>query len=160
MGALKIRPLAQRDRKAIREMLAACGAFTAEEIRVARQVLDHGIAGGLDGDYPSFAAELEDEVRGLISVGQTPLTRATWHEYWLCVHPAAQGRGIGQALQAHAEKFVRSRGGERLVVETSGRAEYARPRRFYRRAGYRRVGRIRNFYRRGDDCIYFCKELA
>jgi ribosomal protein S18 acetylase RimI-like enzyme len=160
MGTLKIREVVDADRKAIREMLVTCAAFTEEEVRVAMDVLADGLAGGLGGDYPLFAAELDRCVRGYVCVGQTPLTRGTWHEYWICVHPAAQREGIGQALQAHAEAFVRSRGGERLVLETSGRPAYARTRRFYRRAGYRRVGRIRDFYRPGDDCVVFCKELA
>ena len=160
MGTLKIRELAKRDRKVVREMLVACGAFTQEEVRVAMEVLDDGLAGGLDGNYPSFVAELDGRVRGYVCLGQTPLTRGTWHEYWICVHPTAQRHGVGQALQAHAEAFIRSRGGERLVIETSGRAAYARTRRFYRKAGYTRVGRIRDFYQPGDDCVFFCKELA
>lgn len=160
MGILKIRELVETDREAIREILVSCVAFTAEEIRVALDVLADGLAGGLDGDYPLFAAEFDDCVRGYVCVGKTPLTRGTWHEYWICVHPAAQRDGIGQALQTYAEGFVRSRGGERLVLETSGRPAYARTRRFYRRAGYRRVGRIRDFYQPGDDCVVFCKDLA
>ena len=46
--------------------------------------------------------------------------------------------GIGQALQQSVEKWVRQKGGERLVLETSGRADYERPRRFYERAGFTR----------------------
>jgi ribosomal protein S18 acetylase RimI-like enzyme len=160
MGNVKIRELVDADREAIREILVTCGAFTEEEVRVALEVLADGLVGGLEGDYPLFAAELDERVCGYVCVGKTPLTRGTWHEYWICVHPAAQGHGIGQALQAHAEAFVRSRGGERLVIETSGLPAYARVRRFYRRAGYRRVGCIRDFYRPGDDCVVFGKVLA
>jgi len=160
MGALDIREPRPGDRETIRKMLRACGAFTDEEVRVAMELFDAGLETGADGDYPLFAAELNGKVRGYVCVGKTPLTRGTWHEYWICVHPAAQRQGLGQALQAHAENFVRSRGGERLVLETSGRPAYARTRRFYRRSGYRVVGRIRDFYRPGDGCIVFCKVLA
>lgn len=160
MGALILRGLNAADRDTVRTMLEACAAFTEEEVQVAMQVLADGLAGGLDGDYPHFAAVLDGQVRGYVCIGKTPLTRGTWHEYWICVHPAAQHRGIGQALQAHAEAFVRSRGGERLVLETSGRATYARTRRFYRKAGYRITGRIADFYQPGDDCVVFCKVLA
>jgi ribosomal protein S18 acetylase RimI-like enzyme len=160
MGALNIRELHPSDRETIREMLRACGAFTDEEVRVAMGLLEDGMDSGLDGDYPLFAAELNGKVRGYVCVGKTPLTRGTWHEYWICVHPAAQRHGIGQSLQAHAENFVRSRGGERLVLETSGRPAYARTRRFYRKSGYRVVGRISDFYRPGDDCVVFCKVLV
>ena len=160
MGDVIIRPLASGDRAAIHTMLQTCGAFNDEEVRVALDVLDAGLAGGLDGDYPLFAAELDGAVCGYVCVGKTPLTRGTWHEYWICVDPDFQRCGVGGKLQAHAEAFVRSRGGARLVLETSGRADYQRTRRFYRSAGYHPVGRIRDFYQPGDDCVVFCKELA
>jgi ribosomal protein S18 acetylase RimI-like enzyme len=160
MGALRIRELRVEDREQIRGMLDACGAFTEEEVRVALEVLDEGLRGGLEGDYPLFAAVMNRKVLGYVCVGKTPLTRGTWHEYWICVHPDAQHRGVGRRLQAHAEEFVRSRGGDRLVLETSGRRAYSRTRRFYRKCGYRQVGRIADFYRPGDDCVVFCKVLA
>jgi ribosomal protein S18 acetylase RimI-like enzyme len=156
---VRIRQLVAEDRPAIREMLEACGAFSEEEVQVALEVLDAGVAGGLDGDYPLFAAEVEGAARGYVCIGMTPLTRGTWHLYWICVHPSVGAQGVGRKLQAHAEDFVRSRGGERLVLETSGRADYARARRFYERAGYRVVGRITDFYKPGDDCVFYCKSL-
>jgi ribosomal protein S18 acetylase RimI-like enzyme len=155
-----VRELGPGDRLQVRDALLACGAFTEEEVRVALEVLDAGLSGGLDGDYPLFAAEVQGRVRGYVCVGKTPLTQGTWHLYWICVHPIAQGRGIGRALQAHAEAFVRARGGERLVLETSASPGYARARGFYDGAGYTVVGRIPDFYRPGDDCILYCKALG
>ena len=159
MGMI-VRELLAWDRDAAHETLVACRAFTGEEIRVALEVLDEGLKGGLDGDYPLFAVEVEGKVRGYVCVGKTPLTASTWHLYWICVHPAVQGTGAGRALQSYAEAFIRSRGGERLVLETSGQPHYERARRFYRRAGYQEVGLIRDFYKPGDDCIFFCKEFG
>jgi ribosomal protein S18 acetylase RimI-like enzyme len=102
---------------------------------------------------------MEGQVRGYVCVGKTPLTVSTWHLYWICVDPEVQGRGAGRALQSYAESFIRARGGERLVLETSGQVNYERTRRFYVRAGYSEVSRIRDFYKPGDDCIVFCKDL-
>src|SRR5262245_61656712 len=107
-----------------------------------------------------LVAEVAGRVCGYVCVGKTLLTRATWHLYWICVHPAAQGKGVGQALQTRAEAFVCSRGGERLVLETSGTSRYARARDFYENAGYTVVGRIPDFYRTDDDCVLYCKALA
>ncbi len=154
-----IRELQTEDREAVHAALRACGAFTEEEIQVALEVLDAGLAGGSTGEYTLFVAQMEGTARGYVCVGKTPLTSTTWHLYWICVHPETQGVGVGQALQAHAEAFIRSRGGERLVLETSGRADYARARRFYQNAGYVEVGHIPDFYRPGDDCILYCKVL-
>lgn len=159
MGML-IRFLEKRDVVAVQQMLAACQLFTADEVNVALELLSQALAGGAAGDYPLFVAEVNGTAHGYICIGKVPLTRGTWHLYWIVVHPAVQGRGVGRALQLHAEEFIRGCGGERIALETSSRAEYARTRRFYRRAGYKRVGAIRDFYKPGDDCIMFCKTLS
>jgi ribosomal protein S18 acetylase RimI-like enzyme len=154
-----IREIELSDRPAVHDLLRACGVFTEEEVSTALEVLDVGIAGGLEGDYPAFVVEVERRVRGYVCVGKTPLTAGTWHLYWICVHPESQRTGVGRTLQSHVEQFIRSRGGERIVLETSSQPGYERTRRFYRRAGYGEVGRIKNFYKAGDDCVIFCKEL-
>lgn len=155
-----IRPLVASDRAPLHDALVRCGAFSEEEVVVALEVLDDGLKGGLEGDYPHLVAEVDGVVQGYVTVGKTPMTRSTWHLYWICVHPRAQGLGVGRALQAAAEAFVVARGGERLVLETGGRPDYARTRRFYADAGYAEVGRVIDFYRPGDDCVYFCKALG
>ena len=155
-----IRPLETRDSSAAREILIACGVFSEEEVKVALDLSEEGVAVGLAGHYPHFAAKLDGVLRGYVCIGRTSLTRATWHLYWIAVNPAVQAHGIGRALQPHSEGFIRSLGGERLVLETSARADYERTRRFDQRASYTQVGFIRDFYRPGDDCVMFCKVLT
>jgi len=74
------------------------------------------------------AIEMNGKVRGYACIGKAPLTAAAWYIYWICVHPSVQGTGVGRRLQGHIEQLVRAAGGERLVLETSGRAEYERTR--------------------------------
>jgi len=150
---LVTRPLGSVDREAVQDALAACGAFSPEEIGVALELFDAGLA----GDYVLFGVERGGLLRGYVCLGKASLTAASWYLYWMCVHPAAQRLGVGQALQHRAEAYVRSRGGERIVLETSGRPDYGRTRRFYEKAGYLPVGRIPDFYRPGDDCLIYSK---
>jgi ribosomal protein S18 acetylase RimI-like enzyme len=150
-----IREAARDDREPVRGMLIECGAFSDEEVRVALEVLD----AGFEGDYATFVAAVDGVVRAYICVGQTPLTRATWHLYWLCTHPAAQRQGLARALERYAGDFVAGRGGERLIVETSGRPDYDATRRFYEGAGYHTAGRIADYYKHGDDCVLYCRVL-
>ena len=63
-------------------------------------------------------------------------------------------------LVERVEDRVRKLGGDRLILETSGRPDYERARRFYREAGFVEVGRIPEFYRPGDDCLVCCKVLS
>ena len=157
MGLI-LRELARTDREAAASALRASGAFSEEEVSIALGVFDDATADSASG-YAAFAAEEGGGLAGYVCGGSTPLTESTWHVYWICVHPTAQGRGIGRALTEHFEASVRSRGGRRIVVETSGRPDYERARGFYEAAGYRQVGHIPNYYRKGDDCVLYCKVL-
>ena len=147
-----VRPFQTADRDAVAAMLTDCGAFSDEEVRVALGMVD-------SGDYILFVVESDGIVSAYACIGPTPLTRSTWHLYWICVHPRAQRRGIGTALQNHVESFVRTESGERLVVETSGRPDYEDTRRFYDHRGYRQAGRIPDYYKPGDDCVFYFKVL-
>jgi ribosomal protein S18 acetylase RimI-like enzyme len=150
-----VRPPRPNDRELVRRVLAASSVFTDEELRIAAELLD----GVLEDDYVGFVAERDGEVDGYVCLGPTPLTETTWHLYWLGVHPRAQRRGVARALHTEAEACVRARRGARIVVETSGRPAYRPARCFYERAGYRMAGRIEDYYRRGDDCVFYCKTL-
>ncbi|MBL8178473.1 MAG: GNAT family N-acetyltransferase [Bryobacterales bacterium] len=147
-----IRPLEASDRKAVQAMLAGCGAFSEEEVTVALEIFD-------SGEMAHFGAEVEGILCGYVCLEPVALTRSTWHVYWLCVDASCQRRGVATALMRQAAEFARSKGGERLVVETSGRLDYERARRFYERVGFRQVGRIADYYKPGDDCVYYCKLL-
>ena len=149
------RELSAGDRAAVREALVECGAFSEEEVRVAMDMVESG----LQGDYSLPAIEMDGKVRGYACIGRAPLTVASWYIYWICVHPSMQGTGVGRRLQSHIEQLVCEAGGNRLVLETSGRADYERTRRFYRCAGFTEAGRIPDFYKPGDDCVVYFKIL-
>ena len=143
------------DRQPIYEALTRCGAFTADEVRVAMEMFD----AGLGGDYSLLGIESGGVLCGYACFGQAGLTERSWYLYWMCVDPRIQGTGLGRTLERHVADVVRRLGGERLVLETSGRPDYERSRRFYERAGFTVHGRIPDFYKPGDDCLIYCKNL-
>jgi ribosomal protein S18 acetylase RimI-like enzyme len=136
--------------------LTRCGAFSAEEVRVAIEMFDSGLA----GDYSLLGVETDGALRAYACFGRAGLTERSWYLYWMCVHPAVQGTGVGRTLERGVAERVREMGGERLVLETSGRPDYERSRRFYERAGFTVQGRIPDFYKPGDDCLIYCKILG
>jgi len=147
------RALRPSDREDIESMLVECGAFSEEEVRAAMEIFD-------SMEFTLLGAEIDGKLAGYVCLDRIALTRSTWHVYWLCVHPAMQRRGIGGALVEHAAGFARRGGGERLVLETSGRPDYEGARRFYEKTGFQVVGRIADYYKAGDDCIYYCKLIV
>ena len=153
---MTVRPPEASDRESVRDVLTRSGAFSDDEVRVAIDMFDSGIV----GEYSLLGVEAGGQLRGYACFGKAALTQRSWYLYWFCVHPAAQRSGIGQTLERNVEEFVRQMGGDRLVLETSGRPDYERSRRFYERAGFTVQGRIPDFYKPGDDCIIYCKTLG
>ena len=153
---MTVRPPTAADRGAVLDALASCGAFSELEIEVAIGMFDEGLA----GDYTLLGLEAEGSLRGYACIGRASLTERSWYLYWICVHPVFHGRGLGQALQGAVEALVRRSGGDKLVLETSARAQYERSRRFYESAGFSVQGRLVDFYKRGEDCIIYCKALG
>ncbi|MHB1074225.1 MAG: GNAT family N-acetyltransferase [Gemmatimonadaceae bacterium] len=146
-------------RHQLRELLDATELFRDDEVEMALELFDEGIS-GRDRDYRWLAAFDGDRLLGAACWGPTPATEGTWDLYWIAVHPGAQGSGIGSALLDAAEAAVRRAGGRLLVVETSGRPDFASTRNFYRRHGYGDAARLEDFYAPGDARLTFVKRLA
>ena len=147
------------DLPALRRLVAATRVFYAEERQIALELLEERLRRGAKSGYQFFFADLAGRLVGYCAWGNVPLTRQSYDLYWIAVAPAVQGQGVGQQLMKLAERAVARRGGGGLYIETSSRAVYARTRRFYRHAGYRRVAQLRNFYAPGDHKVVFCKTI-
>jgi ribosomal protein S18 acetylase RimI-like enzyme len=152
-----IRPMLLSDVEHLLPITRRCGAFSLEEQALAFEVMQLGLS---TDAYPHLVLERGGSVIGYICVGPIAATRSSWHLYWIAVSPEAQGLGSGRNLLAAGEALVTERGGARLVLETSGRPDYARTRRFYEEAGYLEVGRVKDYYQPGDDCVTYCRSLA
>ncbi len=156
-----IRPMLDAaDRDALREVIRATDMFTAEEEKVAVELMDTFLEQPCQSDY--IVDVLEDDAgrpAGYVCYGPTPMTEGTFDLYWIAVHPAAQHRGYGKALVAQVENTVKQKKGRVIVIETSSQDKYKPTRQFYLRAGYTECARIRDFYRPGDDRVIYCKYL-
>ncbi len=158
-GRLRIRCITAADRDHVLSLLTQPAFFRPDELRIAREVLDDSIRETPTGDYQSFVVEDEGAVVGWICFGPTPCTVATYDIYWIAVARNKQRRGIGRAMMEFAEARIRDRGGKKIVIETSGRSDYAPTRAFYARVGYQQMALIPDFYAPGDDKIIFMKAL-
>ncbi len=159
---MNFEPLRATDRRRVHEILVATGAFADEEIAVALELfdsVDHGP--GIGPDYEFIGArDAEGSLLGYACYGLTPSTDGTYDLYWLAVHPSAQGRGAGRRLVEFMEQQLEERGARMLVAETSSRADYARTREFYQRAGFAEAARVRDFYAPADDRIIYTTRLT
>jgi ribosomal protein S18 acetylase RimI-like enzyme len=155
----RIRPAEVGDRGRIEEILVGTGRFTAQEVRWAMELVDLGFAHPEKNEYQTHVLD-DGGVRGYALFGPTPKSDGVFDLYWIAVDPAAQGRGFGQTLLRFVENEVRRLSGRMLLIETSSKRSYAPTLRFYERAGYREISRIKDFYRIEDDKVVFSKSLG
>jgi ribosomal-protein-alanine N-acetyltransferase len=79
------------------------------------------------------------------------------HLLLLAVHAAHRRKGVGSALVAWLEATVRVAGIGLISLEA--RAQNAAARAFYRKLGYREVGRLEGYYRGVEDAVRIAKDL-
>lgn len=155
-----VRPMVAGDKPVIMDILRVIREFTPEEVAVAEELIDAYLEASSSSGYLVFVAEVNSVVTGYVCYGLTPLTKGTWDVYWVAVDPGGQGQGVGRALMAFAEDKIKESQGRLVFVETSGRPDYDKTRRFYRSLGYKVAARIADFYSPGDDKLILEKRLA
>ena len=147
------------DRAGVRELTAATGFFSDEEVAVAVELVEARLAQGLASGYRFLFAQRGERLEGYVCYGPIALTRSSFDLYWIAVRPDAQRTGLGRRLMQGAEGRARELGATAMYVETSSRPQYEPTRAFYRRLGYRSVAELPDFYGPGDGQVIFAKQL-
>jgi GNAT superfamily N-acetyltransferase len=93
---------------------------------------------------------------GIVGTLAFSANRDEGHLRGMAVLPAWQGRGISSALLFAAEDELQARSCERITLDTTDPLERAM--RFYEKHGYRRSGRITDFF--GMRLHEYVKELS
>ncbi|MDA8049431.1 MAG: GNAT family N-acetyltransferase [Rhodospirillales bacterium] len=145
------RTLLAEDAGAIGGLCRASGFFSEEEVGVAEELVRAALAGGEASGYRFLLAEQPHGLLlGYACFGPVPASAGAWDLYWIVVHPAAQGAGLGRQLIAAAAAEAAGAGARILYAETAGRALYAPTRRFYAGAGFTLEAVLPDFYAPGD----------
>lgn len=139
----------------IEEIVRETGMFSDAEVRIARELLDDGLRRPDKSGYRFLVVRRHGEIAGYTCWGHIDGTAASYDLYWIAVDPAAHRTGLGTALLRATEDAIRTMGGERIYVETSGRPDYAPTRAFYERSGYARVAHLPDFYGPQDDKLIY-----
>jgi ribosomal protein S18 acetylase RimI-like enzyme len=152
--------LSPGDPAAIEQLVRDTGFFSTEEIAIARELADDGLANGPASHYRFVIAERAGALLGYTCSGPIPGTQSGWDLYWIAVRHDAQGQHLGRDLLEITERAVQAAGGTRLYAETSSRAQYEPTRAFYRRRGYTVAAQLPEFYGPGDDKLVYSKLIG
>jgi ribosomal protein S18 acetylase RimI-like enzyme len=155
----EIRPLQPPDKAPLSSLLRAMPEFSPADLSVAEELIESCLKDPATSGYHIFVAGPNGSVDGYICYGPTPLTQGTWDIYWIAVRPGSQGQGLGGALLSFAEDNILEARGRLVLIETSGRPEYEKARRFYLKSGYMIVCELADFYAPGDSRIILQKRL-
>lgn len=157
---MKIRTMLGRDLQVLQEVIHSIGVFTAEEERVAFEMIETYLTQPDQQDYTVDIVEDDAGVAvGFVCYGPTPLTEGTLDLYWIVIHSGKHKQGFGKVLLNWVEKTAIERKMRLILIETSSSAKYGSTRHFYEHMGYLETARIRDFYRPGDDRIIYSKYL-
>lgn len=83
-----------------------------------------------------------------------------WNLLMIAVDPKRHGAGLGSQLMEVVELQLAEEGVRILLVDTSGKDEFARTRSFYAMLGYEQEACIRDYWSEGDDKVTFRKTLT
>src|SRR3954465_15668660 len=159
-----IRPMVAADRSGVFRILENAGNFTPGEVAIALELIDEWLELGEHSGYLTYVLEAAgdegSEVLGYVSFGPTPLTDSTYDLYWIAVDKSKHRGGVGKRLLKFAEEEIARRGGSMLLVETSSQETYGGTIQFYEKTGYELVGKIKEYYKPGDDKLIFMKKVA
>jgi GNAT superfamily N-acetyltransferase len=134
--------------------------FTAEETATVDELFEEYLSKGPEASGYHFIVEKQDDVvLGYACYGPHALADRVYDLYWIAVDLEKRGGGVGKIILKAAEEGVRSLGGRILVLETSGLPEYASTRAFYLATGYTLEATLKDFYKDGDDLVFFTKRL-
>ena len=148
------------DGDGILRITATAGVFSKEEVDCVAELWDEYLRNGSEKTgYFFIVMKEEGNVLGYACYGPRALTDSTYDLYWIAADRNVKRRGVGRALMEQSEKDVAALGGRLLVVETSGKAEYAPTRAFYEGIGYNKAAVITDFYADGDDLVVYSKKL-
>jgi ribosomal protein S18 acetylase RimI-like enzyme len=159
-----IRPMVAADRSGVFRILENAGNFAPGEVAIALELIDEWLELGEHSGYLTYVLEAQGdesaEVLGYVSFGPTPLTESTYDLYWIAVDKSKHRGGVGKRLLKFTEEEIERRGGKMLLVETSSQETYGGTIQFYEKTGYELVGKIKEYYKPGDDKLIFMKKLA
>jgi len=107
-----------------------------------------------------FTATAREKPISIAYCAPEKFTEGTYNLYAIAVRKDYQGMGIGKQMMEYIENLLREKSHRILLVETSGKPNFALTRQFYHKCNYVKQAVIPEFYEKGDDKVVFWKKLT
>ncbi len=157
---ITVRPMVSQDREVLYEVLQKTSVFSVQAINLAMELVDAYLFNAGQEEYRVAVGENEQGQAVVFSCyGPVAGTEGTWRLHFLVVTPAHQHHGIGTEMLAWLELRMQQAGARLVVIEITSEASHAAFTRFFAEQGYKQAGRIRNYFRSGEDMLFYIKHL-
>lgn len=143
----------------IERLTQAVGVFRQEEVVIAGELVNDRLIGKDETYQFLFLRDADEQIIAYSCYGVICMTDERYDLYWIVVHPALQGKGIGSQLMAETLEHIAAAGGKAVYIETSSTAPYQPAQTLYQKHGFGLEARLKNFYREGDDKLIYTKFL-
>lgn len=157
---LHIRETLREDKVALVSIIERTANLTREEKDCAAQLLHIYLTDPGQTDYYFITALKDGLPAGYACYGSRPLAQGVYDLYWIIVDENMKGTGIGRALIEKTAELLCPIKARLLVAETSGLPAYEASRGFYLKCGFDEEARIKDFYKPGDDIVFYVKRLT
>lgn len=147
------------DVEAVRGLIHSTGVFSAEEVRVAGELVEEAFYDQQDYAFVFARTNQGKKLAGYACFGEIPLTDKRFDLYWIAVNPAARGQNVAAELLRRVETRIRNSGGRIIYAETSGRNAYAPAHKFYEKHGFEQCANIPDFYKLDDNKLVYSKRV-
>ena len=148
------------DRPAIERLVQNTGLFSEAEVGIAVELVDDYLNRGEKSGYRFVLYDLNERLAAYACYGPISGTQSSFDLFWIAVDRKLQHQRLGSRLLFEVERRVKTLGGTRVYVDTSGRQQYRSTRDFYESRGFVKEAQIRDFYGPSDDKIIYLKQLA
>lgn len=146
-----------QDIETVRRIVESTKFFYDIEVPIAVDLVRDTFQGGKD--YNFVFAEVDCETVSYACYGVIDGTIGGYDLYWIVTHNDYRGSGIGKILIEETHNRIKKDGGKYIIAETSALDMYLPTRKFYEKVGYVNEASIKDFYREGDDKIFYVKRL-
>jgi ribosomal protein S18 acetylase RimI-like enzyme len=160
MSDIKFRSmLINTDPDTIEEIVRSTSFFYEDEIPIARQLAEETLTHGAKAGYKFIFAEDNGRTLGYAAYGHVDGTDGTYDLYWIAVHNSARGKGIGTSILTEIiEQLIKSNA-RQLIAETSSLPKYEPTRCFYLNNSFVLQASLPDFFRIGDDKLFYIRRL-
>jgi GNAT superfamily N-acetyltransferase len=157
---VRVAPLAPSHRPALSQALRECRVFNEAEISCCEELFDLSQTPHGHREYQFYGSFEGDVPVGFLGIGEDTLADRVMELYWILVSPSRHRRGHASALMKHFDDECRLRRARLATIWTSSVPGYSPAHSLYVRHGFSLVGRIQDYYKRGDDLLIFRKDYA